>query len=84
MYIRSDSRAKYEKVVDVVDNLRAAGVDQVGLLTEQIPKKGAAAAPLSNAPARWPKQGSGGIGIKKEYLWRWQWVGRQWPNLTST
>jgi biopolymer transport protein ExbD len=36
VYIRSDARAKYEKVVDVVDNLRAAGVDQVGLLTEQI------------------------------------------------
>jgi biopolymer transport protein ExbD len=38
VYIRADSRAKYEKVVDVVDNLRAAGVDQVGLLTEQIQK----------------------------------------------
>jgi biopolymer transport protein ExbD len=36
VFIRSDQRAKYEKVVDVVDNLRAAGVDQVGLLTEQI------------------------------------------------
>jgi biopolymer transport protein ExbD len=38
VYIRADARAKYEKVVDVVDNLRAAGVDQVGLLTEQIQK----------------------------------------------
>jgi biopolymer transport protein ExbD len=36
VFIRSDQRAKYEKVVDVVDNLRAAGVDQVGLLTDQI------------------------------------------------
>jgi biopolymer transport protein ExbD/biopolymer transport protein TolR len=36
VFIRADARAKYEKVVDVVDNLRAAGVDQVGLLTEQI------------------------------------------------
>ena len=36
VFIRSDARAKYEKVVDVVDNLRAAGVDQVGLLTEQV------------------------------------------------
>lgn len=35
-YIKSDSRAKYEKVVEVVDNLRAAGVDNIGLLTEQI------------------------------------------------
>ena len=36
VFIRADRRAKYEKVVDVVDNLRAAGVDQVGLLTDQI------------------------------------------------
>ena len=40
VFIRSDSRASYEKVVDVVDNLRAAGVDQVGLLTEQVQDKG--------------------------------------------
>jgi biopolymer transport protein ExbD len=33
-YVKSDSRARYEKVVDVVDNLRAAGVDNVGLLTD--------------------------------------------------
>jgi len=38
-YVRADSRAKYEKVVDVVDNLRAAGVDQLGLLTEQMQQK---------------------------------------------
>jgi biopolymer transport protein ExbD len=38
VFIRCDARAKYEKVVDVVDNLRAAGVDQVGLLTEQVQK----------------------------------------------
>ncbi len=41
VYIKSDSRARYERVVDVVDNLRAAGVDQLGLLTEKIdPKAG--------------------------------------------
>jgi biopolymer transport protein ExbD/biopolymer transport protein TolR len=34
-YIKADARARYEKVEDVVDNLRAAGVDQIGLLTEQ-------------------------------------------------
>ena len=50
VFIKSDQRAKYEKVVTVVDNLRAAGVDQVGLLTEQVqkenkpPQKGAAPA----------------------------------------
>jgi len=36
VFIKADQRARYEKVVDVVDNLRAAGVDNVGLLTEQI------------------------------------------------
>ena len=35
VYIKADRRAKYEAVEDVVDNLRAAGVDQIGLLTEQ-------------------------------------------------
>jgi biopolymer transport protein ExbD/biopolymer transport protein TolR len=42
VYIRSDARAKYDKIVDVVDNLRAAGVDQIGLLTESVQKKGEA------------------------------------------
>ncbi len=35
VYIRSDARAKYGAVEDVVDGLRAAGVDQLGLITEQ-------------------------------------------------
>ena len=38
-YIKSDSRAKYERVMEVVDNLRAAGVDQIGLITELIPQE---------------------------------------------
>jgi biopolymer transport protein ExbD/biopolymer transport protein TolR len=40
VYIKSDARARYEKVEDVVDNLRTAGVDQIGLLTEQVKEKG--------------------------------------------
>ena len=45
VFVKADSRARYERVVDVVDNLRAAGVDQLGLLTEQNQaKKGAAGA----------------------------------------
>jgi biopolymer transport protein ExbD len=40
VYIKSDARAKYEKVEDVVDNLRAAGVESLGLLTEQIAQSG--------------------------------------------
>jgi biopolymer transport protein ExbD len=43
VFVRADSRAKYERVVDVVDNLRAAGVDQLGLLTEKIQDKNAPA-----------------------------------------
>jgi biopolymer transport protein ExbD len=35
VFVKADSRARYERVVDVVDNLRAAGVDQLGLLTDQ-------------------------------------------------
>ena len=35
VYIKADARAKFGSVVDVVDNVRAAGVDQLGLLTEQ-------------------------------------------------
>ena len=35
VFIKADARAKYGNVVDVVDNVRSAGVDDVGLLTEQ-------------------------------------------------
>jgi biopolymer transport protein ExbD/biopolymer transport protein TolR len=36
VYINADARAKYSVVEDVVDNLRAGSVDEVGLLTEQV------------------------------------------------
>ncbi len=42
VYVNSDSRAKYGAVVDVVDNIRTAGVDQIGLLTEKEEKPQAA------------------------------------------
>jgi len=35
VFIKSDGRAKYGDVVKVVDEVRAAGVDNVGLLTER-------------------------------------------------
>ncbi|MEZ5353542.1 MAG: biopolymer transporter ExbD [Bryobacteraceae bacterium] len=38
-FLKADSRARYERVVEVVDNLRAAGVDQLGMLTESIDKQ---------------------------------------------
>ena len=36
VFVKVDSRAKYGDVVQVVDNIRNAGVDQVGLLTERL------------------------------------------------
>ena len=43
VFVKADARAKYDKVVEVVDNLRAAGVDQLGLLTDKLEEKGKAA-----------------------------------------
>ena len=51
VFVKSDSRARYEKVVDVVDNLRASGVDQIGLLTEQLQERRGGAAAPAGAPA---------------------------------
>ena len=48
VFVKADARAKYGNVVEVVDNVRAAGVDQLGLLTEQ--RK--AGAPARRAPAQ--------------------------------
>jgi biopolymer transport protein ExbD/biopolymer transport protein TolR len=49
VFVKSDARAKYQAVLDVVQNLQAAGVDQLGLLTEQQqgrrPGAGAGSAP---------------------------------------
>jgi biopolymer transport protein ExbD/biopolymer transport protein TolR len=53
VYIKSDARARYERVTDVVDNLRAAGVDQIGLLTEQVRQK-------EQRPATTPAAGAAG------------------------
>ena len=48
VFIKADARTKYGNVVEVVDNVRAAGVDQLGLLTEQ--RKAGAPAPPPTAP----------------------------------
>ncbi len=48
VYVRADARAKFGSVVEVVDNVRAAGVDQLGLLTDQRKSTGQQPAP---APA---------------------------------
>jgi biopolymer transport protein ExbD/biopolymer transport protein TolR len=45
VFLKADARAKFGWVVEVVDNVRAAGVDQLGLLTDQ--KKSGAMAPAA-------------------------------------
>src|SRR5258708_40015729 len=49
IYLKSDSRARFERVVEVIDNLRAFGVDQLGLLTDSMHKEKAAS--VAPAPA---------------------------------
>ena len=56
VFIKADARTKYGNVVEVVDNVRAAGVDQLGLLTEQR-KMGAPAPPPSAQAAAAPTGG---------------------------
>jgi biopolymer transport protein TolR len=50
VYVRSDARAKYGDVVKAVDEVRAAGVENLGLLTEKVPP--------SKAPPPPPTSGS--------------------------
>jgi biopolymer transport protein TolR len=57
VFIRADMRAKYGSVVDVVDNVRSAGVDDVGLLTEQTK----ATTPANQKP---PTGGTSGAGAQ--------------------
>jgi biopolymer transport protein ExbD len=45
VFVRSDARAKYGDVVKAVDEVRSAGVDNLGLLTEKNQQKGAAPPP---------------------------------------
>jgi biopolymer transport protein ExbD len=36
VYISADRRAKYERVVTVIDEIRNAGVEQLGMITEEV------------------------------------------------
>ncbi len=40
VYLKADARSTYERVVEVVDNVRSAGVDNLGLLTEKLKERG--------------------------------------------
>ena len=50
VYIKSDVEANYGSVVEVINSIRQAGIDQIGLVADK--KKGAgAAAPAATTPA---------------------------------
>jgi biopolymer transport protein ExbD len=49
IYVRSDARANYGDVVRAVDEVRAAGVENIGLLTEKIQNKAAPTPPPSGS-----------------------------------
>jgi biopolymer transport protein ExbD len=51
VYVKSDARAKYGDVVAVVDEIRSAGVDQLGLLTEQNQERRTPPPPPNASPA---------------------------------
>ncbi len=50
VFVKSDARAKYGRVVQTVDEIRAAGVDKIGLLTERIGEAKKPATPAATAP----------------------------------
>jgi biopolymer transport protein ExbD len=52
VFIKADARARYGNVVEVVDNVRSAGVDDVGLLTDQLKTGAAAQVPPATPPAK--------------------------------
>src|SRR5580658_6129910 len=45
VFVKSDGRAKYGDVVKVVDEIRAAGVDNVGLITDRAEQQNRRTAP---------------------------------------
>ena len=58
VYVRSDINTNYGTVVNVINNIRDAGVDQIGLVADKKKGGGAAAAPAGGAPAPAPAPAS--------------------------
>jgi biopolymer transport protein ExbD/biopolymer transport protein TolR len=52
VFVKSDLRAKYGRVVEVVDEVRGAGVDKLGLLTEKTRSATTAPAAAAKAPGQ--------------------------------
>ena len=51
VYIKSDVEANYGSVVEVINSIRQAGIDQIGLVADKKKGPGAAAAPAGTTPA---------------------------------
>ncbi|MGI9107970.1 MAG: ExbD/TolR family protein [Pyrinomonadaceae bacterium] len=49
VYVKSDVNANYGSVVEVINTVRQAGIDQIGLVADK--KKGGAEAPAGTGPA---------------------------------
>jgi biopolymer transport protein ExbD/biopolymer transport protein TolR len=70
VYVKADARARFSSVTDVIDELRNAQVDSVGLLTEEIKDK-AEGEPLKRS-------------IKERYIWHLQLAAPGEPKQTLT
>ena len=73
VYIKADARAKYESVEDVVDNLRAGGVDHLGLLTEH-DRTSKAPRPLDKRNRQVVDRFQT-VHQRRNLLWQWQLAG---------
>jgi biopolymer transport protein TolR len=51
VYIKSDVEANYGSVVEVINSIRQAGIDQIGLVADKKKGAGGAAAPAATTPA---------------------------------
>ena len=70
VYVKSDRGAKYGVVVAVVDNVRAAGVDSLGLLTEKRDANPRRRLRRSNKRGR-STLGSARLTRRRVVLWLW-------------
>ena len=80
VFVKADARARFGSVVEVVDNVRAAGVDQLGLLTEQTQDHSRTCSACCTGDASCGAIARRRIArfssqeIRGELLWEWQWV----------
>jgi biopolymer transport protein TolR len=51
VYIKSDVEANYGSVVEIINSIRQAGIDQIGLVADKKKGAGGATAPAATTPA---------------------------------